>query len=211
MGLFGKKEKKLCPICGNELKLFDSFDVSDGEICGSCEKMIRGKFNIKEYWEKRGSACGEDELDYILKTDDPLAEMRVEDIKEMIASMKEEQKEILEQVDSNYAHVAKVDDCFTIAPKALEVGLKRAKEYKNKYVATVQVISGTFAKGDAVTVTTRGRDIPTQILDVFACGSSTFETELATNMGKHKADAGSAAWIILNLSEGVEEGSLIQK
>ncbi|WP_245190847.1 DUF4428 domain-containing protein [Anaerococcus jeddahensis] len=53
MKLFGKKEKKLCPICGNELKLFSSVLVDDGEICGDCEKMIRGQFNITEYWKKR--------------------------------------------------------------------------------------------------------------------------------------------------------------
>lgn len=33
MGLFGKKEKKRCPICDGELKSFSSLPVSDGEIC----------------------------------------------------------------------------------------------------------------------------------------------------------------------------------
>lgn len=210
MGLFGKKEKKLCPICGKELKLFDGLAVADGEICGSCEKMIRGKFNIEEYWQKKRSASNDEE--YVLKTDDPLEEMCVKDIQEMIASMKEEQKEILENVGSDYANIAKVDDCFTIAPGALQVGLKRAKEYKNKYVATAQIIRGEFSKGDTVTVTTNGTDVTTHVLDVYACSnSSTFSTELAANMGKHKASAGTSAWILLDLTEGVSEGSLIQK
>ena len=67
MGLFGKREKKLCPICGKELRLFDGLSVSDGEICGDCENMIRGKFSIVEYWKKRWGASGEEPQDYILQ------------------------------------------------------------------------------------------------------------------------------------------------
>ncbi len=212
MGLFGKKEKHLCPICGNELKLFSSLTVEDGAICSDCEKMIRGKFDITEYRKKRWGASGFDQEDYVKKTNDPLKAMTVDEIKEMIQSMKEEQREIIESVGSDYANVAKVDKSFSIAPKPLDVGLKRAKAYKNRIVATSQIISGEFAKDDTVTVTTSGVSITTTILDVIECSSSsTFETMLSANLGsKHKAGAGSSAWIILDLTEGVGEGSLIQ-
>lgn len=205
MKLFGKKEKKLCPICGNELKLFSSLLVDDGEICSDCEKMIRGQFNITEYWKQRWGTYGYENVD-------PLKVMTVDEIKKMINSMKKEQAQIIENVGSNYANIAKADKCFSIAPKALDVGLKRAKAYKNRFVATSQIISGEFAKGDTVTVTTNGKDITTTILDVFECSnSSTFETTLAANMGKHKAEAGTSAWIILDLTGDVSQGSLIQK
>ncbi len=207
MKLFGNKEKKLCPICGNELKLFSSLAVDDGEICSDCEKMLRGKFNITEYWKERWGTDGYDRADY-----DPLKVMTVAEIEEMIKSMKEEQAQIIEDVGSDYANVAKADKCFSIAPKAFDVGLKRAKAYKNRFVATSQIITGEFAKGDTVTVTTNGKDITTTILDVFECSnSSTFETTLAANMGKHKAEAGSSAWILLDLTGDVRQGSLIQK
>lgn len=212
MGLFGKREKKLCPICGKELRLFDGLSVSDGEICGDCENMIRGKFSIVEYWKKRWGASGEEPQDYILQASDPLEKMTVEEIKDMIHSMKQVQTSILEDVGSKYSNIAKVDNCFMIAPSVLEVGIFRAKEYKNKLVATSEVISGEFAKGDAVTVTTDGNDVATKIIDVFLCSnSSTFQTKLAANMGKHKASVGTSAWIILDMAEGLAEGSLIQK
>lgn len=212
MGLFGKKEKKLCPICGNEMKFLSGLQVEDGQICADCEKMLRGKFNITEYRKKRWAADGFDRADYVIKNSDPLKVMTVAEIKELIMSMKEEQAEIIENVGSDYANVAKADKCFSIAPKATKVGLKRAKAYKNKFVATSQIITGEFAKDDTVTVTTNGNDITTTILDVIECSSSsTFETMLEANMGKHKAQAGTSAWIILDLTEGVSEGSLIQK
>ena len=67
MGLFVKKRKKLCPICGNELKLLSSLAVDDGEICSDCEKMLRGQFNITEYWKQRWGTKGFDRADYVLK------------------------------------------------------------------------------------------------------------------------------------------------
>lgn len=212
MGLFGKKEKKVCPICGNELKLLSSLPVEDGSICSDCEKMLRGKFNITEYWEKRWGADGFDRADYVIKNSDPLKVMTVAEIEEMIRSMKEEQAQIIENVGSDYANVAKADKCFSIAPKALDVGMKRAKAYKNRIVATSEIIAGEFAKDDTVTITTNGNDVTTTILDVIECSSSsTFETMLAANTGKHKVEAGTSAWIILDLTERVSEGSLIQK
>lgn len=213
MGLFGKKEKKLCPICGNELKFLSGLQVEDGQICSDCEKMIRGKFDITEYWKQRWGTSGFDREDYVRKTNDPLQAMTIAEIKEMIESMKEEQAQIMEDVGSDFANVAKVDKSFSIAPKPLDVGLKRAKAYKNRIVATSQIISGEFAKDDRVTVTTGGNNITTTVLDVIECSSSsTFETMLSANLGaKHKAGAGTSAWIILNLTEGVDEGSLIQK
>lgn len=212
MGLFGKKEKKRCPICGNELKLLSSLNVEDGDICSDCEKLVRGKFNITEYWKKRWGTDGFDRADYVLKNNDPLKVMTVDEIKEMIQSMKEEQAQIIEEVGSDYANVAKADKCFSIKPKATQVGLKRAKALKNRFVATSQIISGEFAKDDTVTVTTSGNNVTTTILDVIECSnSSTFETMLASNLRKHKAEAGTSAWIILDLTEGVSEGSLIQK
>lgn len=212
MGLFGKKEKKTCPICGNELKLLSCLTVEDGSICSDCEKMVRGKFNISEYWKQRWGTDGFDRADYVLKNKDPLKAMTVDEVKEMIQSMKEEQAQIIEDVGSEYANVAKADRCFSIAPKATKVGLKRAKAFKNRFVATSQIITGEFAKDDTVTVTTNGENVTTTILDVIECSnSSTFETMLEANMGKHKAEAGTSAWIILDMTEGVREGSLIQK
>ena len=212
MGLFGKKEKILYPICGNELKLLSSLAVDDGEICSDCEKMLRGQFNITEYWKQRWGTKGFDRADYVLKTSDPLKVMTVAEIEEMIRSMKENQAQIIENVGSDYANVAKADKCFSIAPKATEVGLKRAKAYKNRIVATSQIITGEFAKDDTVTVTTNGKNITATILDVIECSnSSTFETILASNIRKHNVEAGTSAWILLDLTEDVSEGSLIQK
>ena len=212
MGLFKKKEKQLCPICGNELKLLHSLSVADGQICESCEKRIRGQFEIEEYWKKRFGATGASWEDYKLKQYDPLQEMAIAEIRELVASMDEDQAAILRDYGSDYANIAKAGKCFTIAPKAVDVGLKRAKALKNRLVVTAEIVSGEFCRGDGVSVLAGEREFRTSLLDVIECsGSSTFETELHANMGKHKASAGSSAWLFLDIQELIPENSLIRK
>lgn len=118
----------------------------------------------------------------------------------------------MEEIGGDYAAIAKVEKTFSIAPKAMDVGLKRAKALKNRIVATSYIMSGEFSRGDAVTVSFDGANMTTTILDVIECSSaSTFKTALNANFGKHKAQEGISAWIILDVMGGVDEGALIKK
>ena len=125
---------------------------------------------------------------------------------------KAEQTQVVEEIGGDYAAIAKVEKTFGIAPKATDVGLKRAKALKNRIVATSYIMSGEFSRGDAVTVSFDGADMTTTILDVIECSSSsTFETALNATFGKHKAKEGVSAWIILDVMGGVGKGALIKK
>jgi hypothetical protein len=208
MGLFGKKKKEAeqCPICGKKISFFSGLAISDGTICDDCEKMVRAQFDIEEYWKNYG--CCE----WNRTTSNPLKAMTVEEIKEMINEKKAEQTQVVEEIGGDYAAIAKVEKTFSIAPKAMDVGLKRAKALKNKIVATSYIMSGEFSRGDAVTVSLDGANITTTILDVIECSSaSTFKTVLEANFGKHKVKEGVSAWIILDVMGGVDEGALIKK
>lgn len=175
-------------------------------ICDDCEKMVRAQFDIEEYWKNYG--CCE----WNRTTSDPLKAMTVEEIKEMINEKKAEQTQVVEEIGGDYAAIAKVEKTFSIAPKVTDVGLKRAKALKNKIVATSYIMSGEFSRGDEVTVSLDGANITTTILDVIECSSaSTFKTALNANFGKHKAQEGISAWIILDVMGGVDEGALIKK
>ncbi|MDO4834224.1 MAG: DUF4428 domain-containing protein [Bacillota bacterium] len=210
MGLFSKKEKPHCPICGEEMGLFGSVPVEDGEICEKCEAMIRGEFDIEEYLKLRWGADGLHKGDYNLETSDPLREMTIEEIKEMIAEKKQQGQAIVEEMGGEFSNIARVEKCSLIAPKPLEVGLKRAKELKNRAVATCLVVSGELAKGDMLTVKMEGMDFQAKVLDIYECSSSTtFETVLAANSGKHKVSEGVSAWIILDTAEKLPEGTVI--
>ena len=210
MGLFGKKKKdaERCPICGKEISFFSGLVIADGTICDDCEKMVRGQFDIEEYFGTDGYG----REDWKLSTSDPLKAMTVEELKDMINEKKAEQTQVVEEIGGDYAAIAKVEKTFGIAPKATDVGLKRAKALKNRIVATSYIMSGEFSRGDAVTVSFDGADMTTTILDVIECSSSsTFETELNANFGKYKAKEGVSAWIILDVMGGVGKGALIKK
>jgi len=211
MALFGKKKEKAhCPICDKEMGFFSSLMVADGEICGDCEQMIRGSFNVEEYWKRKWGTDGRHRQDYQLKTFDPLKIMTVEQIKFMVNEKKEQQAEVVDAFDGNYANLARIESTFTIAPKALEVGLKRAKQLKGRVVATSIVSAGEIKRGDEVVLISGTGEVETTVLDVIKCSnSSTFETELSANLGKHKAEAGNSAWIFLDITVEPAPGTVI--
>lgn len=211
MGLFSKKEKPRCPICGGEMSLFSGVVVEDGEICAKCESMIRGEFDIEEFVKRKFLADGYSLDDYKVVQSDPIKSLTIAEIRELIEQKEREGAAMVAEMGGEFESMAKVEKYRNIAPKALEVGLKKSKEYKNRVMATCTVVAGEFAKGDTVTLRTGGLDTQTTLLEVLECSnSSTFETVLSANLlEKHRVEAGVSAWIILDVVDGVTEGTII--
>jgi hypothetical protein len=210
MGLFGKKKMEICPVCGGEMDagLFgDSKAVVDGIICGKCEKMLRGKYDIQTYVERGIFDSIENAKE---KRDDPLSHMTVAQIKSLVDDAKAKQAEAVAQMGASYSSVLTAELVFMITPKPLDVGIKRAKELKNKLVVRGLVQAGTFKKGDEAVIVHDGSEKSTTILDVIPCdGVTDFDLALKANMHKKEASADTNAWIITNEESGVKEGDVI--
>jgi len=113
--------------------------------------------------------------------------------------------------DGNYPNMFRVDESFMIAPKATEVGIKRAKLYKDRCVVRGLVSVGTFSQNDAVVVFVDGSPMQVPILDVMKCDALDFPSELAANMHKHTIETGMTAWMILDISSLPTVGATIGK
>ena len=212
MGLFGKKKTVPCPVCGREMDagLFgDSKAVADGTICGNCERMLRGKFDIQHYLEK---GFFQSEAEAKEKMYDPLRHMTIEQIKSLVDEANANRDRLLASLGGNYSSVLTTETVFQIAPKPLDVGLKRAGELKNKLVVRGMVQAGSFAKGDNAFILHAGCETPVAILDVLPCdGVTEFDTALKANTGKKEASEDINAWLILSAEAGVVEGDVIAK
>lgn len=212
MALFGKKEKEktLCPVCGMEMNagIFgDSIAVADGTICGNCERMLRGKYDVQRYVERKLFSSEIRE-----KTEDPLRAMSVSMIKELIAEIKATQEEALSLHGEAYSSLLTADTVTMISPKPLDVGLKRAKELKNKLVARGMVQKGQFAAGDIVVIFHEDSEKPVRLLDVIPCsGVSDLALELKAKMHKKEVTENLNAWLILDTDTGIKAGDLIAK
>lgn len=80
--------------------LFSGLVIADGTICDDCEKMVRGQFNIEEYYGREN---------WKISTSDPLKAMTVEELKDMINEKKAEQTQVVEEIGGDYAAIAKVE------------------------------------------------------------------------------------------------------
>ncbi len=206
MGLFGKKEKAKCPICGGEMTFLKSVALADGTICLSCEAMLRGKYDIERWWSLRPDGSER------LKSRDPLLDMTIDEVREMIESAKQAQAENVAAFGGEYANLLQIGDFFNIAPKATEVGIKRAKAFKNKVVVQGMVQSGEFSKDDAVVILHGDDRVETTVLDLFRCdGVMDFESAMKANMGKKQAAVNTNAWLVLDVESGVSNGDLLAK
>ena len=206
MALFGrKKEKERCPVCGNEISFFSGIVVRDGTICSDCEKMLRGSFDIETYYVRRLNGTVK------RKSEDPLNDMTIEQIKDMIDTQKEQQTRSVSEHGEDFAHLYVVQDYFTIAPKAVDVGLKRARAFKNKLVVRGMVQSGVFEQGDTVKNIRTGQEL--LILELIPCtGAVDFTTELHARIHKKTASVNTNAWMILDAEYGAaDENDLLVK
>ena len=102
--------------------------------------------------------------------------------------------------DGNFPNSFEISDAFSIAPKPLEVGLKRSMELKDRAVVYGTVSSGSFTQGDTVIVTINNAPMQMSLLDVLPEGASDFATELGANMHKKTIDAGKYGWLILDVT-----------
>ncbi|MCR4963949.1 MAG: hypothetical protein K6B40_08795 [Firmicutes bacterium] len=212
MALFGKKEKAktFCPACGMEMNagIFgDSKAVADGTICGNCERMLRGKYDIQRYVERKPFSNEIKE-----KTEDPLRAMSVSMIRELISELKSAQEETLSAYGAAYSSLLTADMVTMIAPKPLDVGIKWAKELKNKLAVRGLVQKGQFAKGDTVLILHEDSEKEVNVLLMIPCdGVTDLDLALKTHANKKEVTENRNAWMILDTEGGIKAGNIIAK
>ena len=214
MGLFGKKkekEKKVCPICGGELKFFSSRVLADGEtICENCENKVRNNYGL--YYKQRFFAVDRDG-DGIIdndKLDDAIRHATLAEVKEIIAMNEEADKAATEEY-GDFANMFTVEDSFTIAPKATDVGIKRAKLFKNKVVVQGRAAKGGFNTDDQARLLVGGSETPVQVLHAYKNTGESLELEMRANLQKKGVQNGEAGWLVLDTETPVPAGSIVVK
>ena len=214
MGLFGKKkekEKKVCPICGGELKFFSSRVLADGEtICENCENKVRNNYGL--YYKQRFFAVDRDG-DGIIdndKLDDAIRHATLAEVKEIIAMNEEADKAATEEY-GDFANMFTVEDSFTIAPKATDVGIKRAKLFKNKVVVQGRAAKGGFNTDDQARLLVGGSETPVQVLHAYKNTGESLDLEMRANLQKKGVKDGEAGWLVLDTETPVPAGSIVVK
>ena len=213
-GLFKKKEKELCPLCGKPMGLLNSTALADQtSICDDCAKSLRTAFPVEEVevLDAFGKPVYQGNGYRKTRTLDHLGMATLEEVKAAAAKNAEEKVRIQSELGENYSATFSVTGkVFSIAPRALDVGLPRSKRLKNKIVAEGLVQNGRFGKGEQAVLVHNGTQTPITVLEVHKKDVVDFETTIAANT-RSFAEAGETAWLILDLSDPVAKGDIIAK
>ena len=182
MGLFGKKS---CPICGGKTGFITYRLAGDEKICQSCEKMLRGRFDIV----KQGAAFR-----------DTLNDLDLYRAKQMTEEMKAVQREDLARFGNTYTGVMSVLETFSVPTVGLDEGGPEIAALGGRPVALGFCEYGSFKQGDRVRILGKDCKKETVILKLIPCtGAYPFEEELIAGAHKTECAENTNAWLVLGL------------
>ena len=182
MGLFGKK---VCPICGGKTGFITYRLAGDEKICQSCEKMLRGRFDIV----KQGAAFR-----------DTLNDLDLYRAKQMIDGMKAVQREDIARFGNTYTGVMSVLETFSVPTVGLDEGGSEIAALGGRPIALGFCEYGSFKQGDRVHILGKDCEKETVILKLIPCtGAYPFEEELIAGAHKIECAENTNAWLVLDL------------
>ena len=184
MGSFGKK---VCPICGGKTGFITYRLAGDEKICQSCEKMLRGRFNLV----RQGAAFR-----------DTLGDLDLCRAKQMIDEMKTVQREDIASFGKTCTGVMSVLETFSVPIVGLDEGGPEITALGGRPVALGFCEKGSFKQGDSVRIIGKDCKKETVILKLIPCtGAYPFEEELIAGVHKTECMENTNAWLILNLEK----------
>lgn len=205
-----------CDICGKKLSVFatgfwsiNTKHVEGGNFCKACDEKLHTLIRDKKRWMTKA-----------MQKDSPLAaytmgnwrSMPLEQAKLLLDLKAQADRGVLDKYGENTSALMVVQEAFCVDPKATDVGVARAKKYRNGTVVYGRVEEGVFAKGDAVSIDNAGDLLDAKVLEAFVDdGENTFEIHVRANMGKQRLAEDQTGWMLLDLEWGVYPGGRVVK
>lgn len=184
MRLFSKKS---CPICGGKTGFITYRLAGNEKICQSCEKMLRGRFDLV----RQGAAFR-----------DTLNDLDLCRAKQMTEEMKAVQREDLARFGNTCTGVMSVLETFSVPTVGLDEGGSEITALGGRPVALGFCEKGSFKQGDSVRIIGKDCKKETVILKLIPCtGAYPFEEELIAGVHKTECMENTNAWLILDLEK----------
>lgn len=182
MGLFSKKP---CMICGGRTGMI-TYRLAGGEkICNSCEKLLRGRYNLV----RQGAAFR-----------DTLNELDLYRAKQIIDKMKASQREDIVRFGNTYTGIISVLEAFSVPCVGLDEGGPEITSLCGKPAVLGFCEYGSFRQGDRVSIIGGECQKETTILKLIPCtGAYPFEEELIAGIHKTECYENTNAWLVLDL------------
>ena len=183
MGLFSKKEKAKCPICGAEMGFFSSTSINDGKVCDACLEAYGAAY------DKASSQL-------------TIAELQA------AKAVKDREAAEAEAKYGKFSGFMKIDAYECLDLKMTEVGIKKAKEFKDKMCLRGLVESGTFTDHSVVDAYHNGEKVEIKLLDIYK-GKGPMNDVIASHVGKKVFGKADYVDIIVEGGQILMEGDLV--
>ena len=204
-----------CSLCDKKLGFFrtgfwsiNAGALADGVLCAKCKEQVERLLATKREWMK-ASALRQASW-YPFNTNNWFR-MPLQTAKEMIAAKETVVQRDLSAFGIDKTSLFRIEDAIRIEPTAIQVGIARAKQLKNKVIVFGMVERGSFGKNDQVQIQQDSGTNSAAILEayVYDCEENTIDICLRANMGKHRLHAGERGWLVLDYEACVEVGNVI--
>lgn len=193
-----------CGVCDRRLGFFatgfwstNTQQLADGPLCPVCAERVKKLIVEKQEWMSPEQKKDPKWKQY-KKTNWHL--MSLADAKELFTQKEANDADRLNEYADGAKALFRVWESFAIEPNALQVGIKRAKQLKEKTVVFGTVDEGCFRKGDAVRIDHNGILSKSFVLEAYAFDTpeNTFEIHVKANIGKQKLQEEQIGWLILD-------------
>ena len=204
-----------CSLCDQKLGFFrtgfwsiNAGTLADGALCEKCKARVEQLLATKREW-MRASAL--QKSSWNLFNTKNMHKMPLQTAKEMLAAKEAVDQGCLAAFGNDKTSLFQIEDAIRIEPTAIQVGIARAKQLKNKVIVFGMVERGSFGKNDQVQIQQDRDTDSTVILEAYVCDceENTIDVSLRANMGKHRLHAGERGWLVLDYEACVEVGNII--
>jgi len=205
-----------CDVCGKKLGFFatgfwstNTKHVEGGNLCKACDEKFQTLIRDKKRWMGKSMQENSPLAGYTLGT---WRTMSLQEAKQLLEMKEQADRGVLDQYGESASSLMVVQEAFFVEPKAVDVGIARAKRYGNGTVVYGRVEEGAFSKGDAVRIGRKGELLEAKVLEAFADdGESTFEVHIRANMGRQRLCENQSGWMLLSIRDEIRPDDQIVK
>lgn len=203
-----------CALCRKKMGFFctgfwsvNAAKLADGVICGACAEKVKRLLANKRKWMTAKALREAPFGAYNTRNRDTMPVQAAQALLDAKEAAIDAQLAAMGGLKALFC----IEDAVQIAPTALQVGVKRAKQLEDKIVVYGTAERGEMGRADEVLVEQDGALVKCTVLEAYVhdCEENTLDVQLKAHTGRQKLCENETGWLVLDYERCVESGAYI--